>query len=160
MALQTLDGCVLSRSARPARAECFEFYAKHFNTVEINNSFYRLPAATTFDTWRESSPRDFCYAVKASRFITHMKKLKEPESSSEKFFLVAERLEKKLGPILVSTPAAMEAEYRTACQSFSRRCRRSTNTFLSFAMRVGLSRKCLNCCGSTRQRFVFTISRR
>src|SRR6185295_9977195 len=61
----------------------FQFYARHFDTVEINNSFYRLPTAKTFDAWRESSPRKFCFAVKASRFITHMKKLKEPESSAE-----------------------------------------------------------------------------
>ncbi|HKG98367.1 MAG TPA: DUF72 domain-containing protein [Pyrinomonadaceae bacterium] len=84
--------------------EMFQFYARHFNTVEINNSFYRLPTAQTFDAWRESSPRGFCFAVKASRFITHMKKLKEPESSSAKFFLAAERLGKKLGPILFQLP--------------------------------------------------------
>jgi uncharacterized protein YecE (DUF72 family) len=84
--------------------EMFQFYARHFDTVEINNSFYRLPAATTFDMWRESSPRQFCYAVKGSRFITHMKKLKDPVSSSEKFFLAAERLQEKLGPILFQLP--------------------------------------------------------
>ena len=84
--------------------EMFDFYARHFNTVEINNSFYRLPSANTFDMWRESSPKGFCYAVKASRFITHMKKLKDPESSSEKFFLVAERLQEKLGPVLFQLP--------------------------------------------------------
>ena len=85
-------------------AQMFEFYARHFDTVEINNSFYRLPTAKTFDTWRESSPRNFCFAVKASRFTNHMKKLKDPKSSSEKFFLVAERLEEKLGPILFQLP--------------------------------------------------------
>ena len=85
-------------------AEMFQFYARHFDTVEINNSFYRLPTANTFDNWRESSPPNFCYAVKASRFITHMKKLKDPESSSAKFFLVADRLERKLGPILFQLP--------------------------------------------------------
>ncbi len=85
-------------------SEMFQFYARYFDTVEINNSFYRLPTATTFDNWRESSPPNFCYAVKASRFITHMKKLKDPKSSSEKFFLVADRLAKKLGPILFQLP--------------------------------------------------------
>jgi uncharacterized protein YecE (DUF72 family) len=85
-------------------AEMFEFYARYFNTVEINNSFYRLPTAKTFDAWRESAPRDFVYAVKASRFITHMKKLKDPKPSSEKFFLVVDRLEKKLGVILFQLP--------------------------------------------------------
>ncbi len=85
-------------------SEMFQFYARHFDSVEINNSFYRLPTATTFDNWRDSAPRNFCYAVKGSRFITHMKKLKDPQSSSEKFFLVAERLGKKLGPILFQLP--------------------------------------------------------
>ena len=85
-------------------AQMFDFYAQHFDTVEINNSFYHLPLATTFDNWRDSSPARFQFAVKASRFITHMKKLKDPIPSSEKFFLVADRLGKKLGPILFQLP--------------------------------------------------------
>jgi uncharacterized protein YecE (DUF72 family) len=85
-------------------AQMFDFYARHFNTVEINNSFYHLPTAKTFDNWRESSPRGFQFAVKASRFITHMKKLKDPKPSSEKFFHVAQRLEQKLGPVLFQLP--------------------------------------------------------
>jgi uncharacterized protein YecE (DUF72 family) len=95
-------GVFYPTGTRPS--EMFQFYARHFDTVEINNSFYRLPTATTFDNWRESSPRNFCYAVKASRFITHMKKLKDPQSSSAKFFLVADRLDDKLGPILFQLP--------------------------------------------------------
>ena len=82
----------------------FEFYARHFNTVEINNSFYRLPTPQTFEAWRENAPRDFVFAVKASRFITHMKKLKDAKRSSEKFFLATDYLEKKLGPILFQLP--------------------------------------------------------
>ena len=85
-------------------SEMFDFYARHFDTVEINNSFYRLPAATTFDNWRDASPPNFCFAVKGSRFITHMKKLKDPKISSEKFFHVADRLGRKLGPILFQLP--------------------------------------------------------
>jgi len=85
-------------------SEMFQFYARHFNTVEINNSFYHLPTAKTFDNWRDSSPRGFLFAVKASRFITHMKKLKDPTSSSAKFFHVADRLEEKLGPVLFQLP--------------------------------------------------------
>ena len=85
-------------------SEMFEFFARHFNSVEINNSFYRLPSAQTFDAWRESAPEGFCFAVKASRFITHMKKLKDPQSSSAKFFLAAEHLREKLGPILFQLP--------------------------------------------------------
>jgi uncharacterized protein YecE (DUF72 family) len=82
----------------------FDFYAQHFDTVEINNSFYHLPSAKTFDNWRDSSPPTFLFAVKGSRFITHMKKLKDPRPSSEKFFSVADRLGRKLGPILFQLP--------------------------------------------------------
>ena len=85
-------------------AQMFEFYARHFDTVEINNSFYHLPSAQTFDNWRESSPPKFLFAVKASRFITHMKKLKDPDSSTQKFFHVADRLQEKLGPVLFQLP--------------------------------------------------------
>jgi uncharacterized protein YecE (DUF72 family) len=97
-----LDGVFYPSGTKPA--QMFEFYARHFDTVEINNSFYHLPSATTFDNWRDSSPPNFLYAVKASRFITHMKKLKDPKPSSEKFFAVADRLGKKLGPILFQLP--------------------------------------------------------
>src|SRR3546814_1161139 len=55
----------------------FAYYARQFDTVEINNSFYRLPKAETFDAWREQAPAGFCYAVKANRFITQAKKLKD-----------------------------------------------------------------------------------
>ena len=97
-----LDDVFYPAGTPPARM--FDFYAQHFDTVEINNSFYHLPSAKTFDNWRESSPPNFLFAVKGSRFITHMKKLKEPERSSEKFFLVAERLREKLGPVLFQLP--------------------------------------------------------
>ena len=97
-----LDDVFYPSGTKPA--QMFEFYAKHFNTVEINNSFYHLPSAKTFDNWRDSSPRGFLFAVKASRFITHMKKLKDPKPSAEKFFQVADRLGKKLGPVLFQLP--------------------------------------------------------
>ena len=80
------------------------FYARLFNTVELNNSFYHLPLATAFDSWRDTTPARFLFAVKGSRFITHMKKLKDPDSSTPKFFAGANRLEKKLGPVLFQLP--------------------------------------------------------
>ena len=55
--------------------EQFDFYKKYFSTVEINNSFYRLPLAKTFSSWKSTSPPNFIFSVKASRFFTHMKKL-------------------------------------------------------------------------------------
>lgn len=87
-----------------ATSQMLAFYQRYFNTVEVNNSFYRLPTDAAFDTWRETTPDSFRFAVKASRFITHMKKLKDPDSSSAKFFAGAERLEKKLGPVLFQLP--------------------------------------------------------
>jgi uncharacterized protein YecE (DUF72 family) len=82
----------------------FSHYALTFDTVEINNSFYRLPDAETFATWREQAPRHFLYAVKASRFLTHMKKLKDPEEPLIRFFDRAGHLRPNLGPILYQLP--------------------------------------------------------
>jgi uncharacterized protein YecE (DUF72 family) len=90
--------------AKLAPKEMFDFYSLHFDTVELNNTFYRLPQPETFESWSDNSPDNFLFAVKASRFITHMKKLKDPESSTVKFFDGAERLGRKLGPILFQLP--------------------------------------------------------
>jgi uncharacterized protein YecE (DUF72 family) len=82
----------------------FAYYAREFDTVEINNSFYRLPSADAFDTWRQQAPSGFLYAVKASRYLTHMKKLKDPEEPLQRFFERASRLSNTLGPILYQLP--------------------------------------------------------
>jgi uncharacterized protein YecE (DUF72 family) len=81
-----------------------EYYAERFNTVEINNSFYRLPPPATFDAWRKRVPGHFVYAVKASRFLTHMKKLKDPEPALKRLFASATRLRRSLGPVLYQLP--------------------------------------------------------
>jgi uncharacterized protein YecE (DUF72 family) len=81
-----------------------EYYATHFDTVEINNSFYRLPEADTFAEWRRRVPRSFVYAVKASRYLTHMKKLKEPGPPVALFFSRASKLGQRLGPVLYQLP--------------------------------------------------------
>jgi uncharacterized protein YecE (DUF72 family) len=82
----------------------FAYYAKHFDTVEINNTFYRLPQAETFDVWREQAPQGFCYALKFSRYGSHLKRLKEPDAPLERFLDRARRLQEYLGPILVQLP--------------------------------------------------------
>ncbi len=84
--------------------EQFRFYCQHFDTVEVNNSFYKLPSAKTFDDWHNKAPAKFLFAVKASRFITHMKKLKGGKSTFSKFFSHANGLGKKLGPVLFQLP--------------------------------------------------------
>lgn len=81
-----------------------EFYSRQFDTVELNNSFYRLPTEVAFDNWRQSTPADFVFAVKASRFLTHQKKLKDPANALENLLPRASRLSTKLGPILFQLP--------------------------------------------------------
>lgn len=85
-------------------AEMLPFYLRDFDTVELNNTFYQLPKEESFDTWRKSTPQDFVFAVKGSRFLTHMVKLKEPERGLANFLPRAERLRSKLGPILWQLP--------------------------------------------------------
>lgn len=80
------------------------YYAQRFDAVEVNNTFYRLPAAAVFERWREETPAGFTIALKYSRYGTHMKRLKEPRSHLEPFLRRAERLGPRLGPILVQLP--------------------------------------------------------
>ena len=86
------------------QSQWFQFYAARFDTVEINNSFYRLPEAETFARWREQAPAQFLYAVKASRFLTHMKKLKDPDDPLRRFFSGAGELGGRLGAVLYQLP--------------------------------------------------------
>ena len=88
----------------------FDHYALTFDTVEINNTFYRLPPPETFVKWREQAPRRFLYAVKASRFLTHMKKLKDPEEPLFRFFESARQLGPRLGPVLYQLPPGWKVD--------------------------------------------------
>jgi uncharacterized protein YecE (DUF72 family) len=82
----------------------YEHYARTFDTVEINNSFYRLPEKQTFVSWRLKAPVRFVYAVKASRYLTHMRKLKDPADPLALFFDRARALGPHLGPVLYQLP--------------------------------------------------------
>ncbi len=82
----------------------FELYAEKFDTVELNNSFYKLPNVETFRDWHDAAPRNFLFAVKASRFITHNLKLKNPQNALDNILSRAEVLGKKLGPVLFQLP--------------------------------------------------------
>lgn len=82
----------------------FEYYADAFDTVEINNSFYRLPKPETFESWRKQAPPGFCYAVKANRFLTQAKKLKDCEEPIQRMMASFGSLKPALGPILYQLP--------------------------------------------------------
>jgi len=81
-----------------------DYYSKKFSTVEINNSFYNLPERKTLQLWKETTPSGFIFSVKASRYITHMKKLNEPEDALNRFLKRITVLDEKLGPVLFQLP--------------------------------------------------------
>jgi uncharacterized protein YecE (DUF72 family) len=80
------------------------YYAGRFGTAEINNSFYRLPERETLLRWRSAVPEGFVFSVKASRYLTHMKKLKDAQEPLERLLDRVDALEDKLGPILFQLP--------------------------------------------------------
>jgi uncharacterized protein YecE (DUF72 family) len=82
----------------------FGIYSRVFDTVEINNTFYRLPSPSVFKGWRTQAPDGFCYAVKVSRYVTHMKKLKDAAEPLNRFIDRARLLEERLGPLLYQLP--------------------------------------------------------
>lgn len=84
--------------------EWLAYYCKTFKTVEINNTFYRLPSKAVFEKWRDSVPGGFRFVVKANRFITHIKRLKDPERSVRNFLVNMGGLGEKLSPVLFQLP--------------------------------------------------------
>ncbi len=91
------------------KREWFIYYAQHFDTVEINNTFYHLPKAKTFQRWHDQAPPGFCYTLKFSRYGSHLKKLKESKQSIGQFMERAAHLGRFLGPILVQLPPRWKA---------------------------------------------------
>ena len=89
----------------------FEYYLKFFKTLELNSPFYRLPASATFESWKKKVPDDFIFAVKASRYITHIKKLKDTKESVNNFFERVDKLEEKLGVVLFQLPPSLKYNY-------------------------------------------------
>ena len=88
----------------PAR-DHFAFYAQHFDTVELNNSFYRQPPRERFEAWREQAPPGFLFAVKGSRYVTHIKRLAVEKKSIDLVIDAALGLGDTLGPILFQLQA-------------------------------------------------------
>jgi uncharacterized protein YecE (DUF72 family) len=86
------------------KAKWLEAYAREFDTVELNNTFYRLPSAVQFRRWRAAVPHGFLFAVKASRFLTHLKRLRDPEQPIDLLLTRASELRSVLGPILYQLP--------------------------------------------------------
>jgi uncharacterized protein YecE (DUF72 family) len=87
-----------------------EYYATHFDVVELNASFYRLPDSETFQKWRQRTPVGFVWAVKMNRYVTHVRRLKNVESAICHFYEAVLSLGDKLGPILIQLPPSLVYE--------------------------------------------------
>jgi uncharacterized protein YecE (DUF72 family) len=87
-----------------------EHYAESFATVENNGAFYRLPQRSTFERWRSEVPDGFVMAVKASRFLTHLKRLREPKEPVDRLMNAAAGLGDRLGPVLLQLPPTLQAD--------------------------------------------------
>lgn len=101
------------------KSRWLEFYAQIFSTIEVNATFYRQVSQSTFERWRDKTPGGFIWAVKANRFITHIRRLQNVEDSLEKFFSQISVLGEKLGPVLFQLPPSLAFEPHAAEGFFS-----------------------------------------
>jgi len=95
-------------------------YSKHFNSVELNNTFYRIPSIKTVENWREQTPDDFIFAAKFPRSISHSKTIGGDDEKLEVFLRNISHLEEKLGPILLQLPPTLQEETENLAQFFSK----------------------------------------
>ena len=93
----------------PSR-DYLSYYSRHFRTVEVNYSFYHLPRPSTYENWAAQTPHDFTFAVKLSKFITHVRRLSGVDAELEKFLGNASALGGKLGPLLVQLPPSFKLD--------------------------------------------------
>ena len=101
------------------QARWLEHYAADFATVEINNTFYRLPRPETFAQWCERTPDDFVLTVKASRYLTHIKRLRQPAEPVARLMAGLRALGSKLGPVLIQLPPDMRVEIDLLAETLS-----------------------------------------
>ena len=94
--------------------EFLKYYTKTFNASEVNTTFYHIPKLSTVEGWISSVPKGFKFCVKMSKYITHLKRLKEPEQPIERFFGGIEPLQKYVGPILIQLPPSLKFNFETA----------------------------------------------
>lgn len=92
------------------KSEWLGFYMQHFDTVEINNTFYHLPKETSVERWHKQAPKNFVYTVKANRYITHIKRLKDTSEEVSRFFERIEPLGPNLGPVLYQLPPGLHKD--------------------------------------------------
>jgi uncharacterized protein YecE (DUF72 family) len=92
------------------KSKWFEYYSGQFDTVEINNTFYHQPKEVIIQRWHKIAPTGFLFAVKANRFITHIKKLKDTSEPLRRFFDGIDLLKHNLGPVLYQLPPSLHID--------------------------------------------------
>src|SRR5215204_5634798 len=97
--------------AKLASSKWLPFYAQSFSSTEINGSFYRLPSQETVIKWMEQVPKNFVFCPKMSRYLSHMKKLNDPEEPMERFFEVFKPMKKQMGPVLIQLPRMVKFKF-------------------------------------------------
>ena len=97
-----------------------EHYAESFATVESNNAFYMLPKPETFAAWARRTPEDFVMAVKVSRYLTHIRRLRDPSEPVQRFLEHAKHLGSKLGPVLLQLPPNLKSDLGNLDQTLTR----------------------------------------
>jgi len=111
------------------KSRWLEHYAEHFDTVELNNTFYHLPKQQTVVNWNKRVPEDFLYTVKASRYITHIKRLKDIDEPLETFLQRAALLKDKLGPVLYQLPPSLHKDLDLLSNFAKRLPKKTINVF-------------------------------
>jgi hypothetical protein len=127
----------------------FAWYAGNLGSVEINDTFCQLPQPAVLAEWCDRTPRGFVFACKASRYITHMKKLKDPTETTARFFAAIVALGDKLEPILFQLPPPAGISMPIGSRGFSTRCRRASGSLSSFGTKAGSPRGCSSCSRAT-----------
>ena len=89
-------------------ADYLPFYAQHFSCTEINSSFYHLPRATTVEGWINKVPKQFKFCPKISRYVTHIKRLRQVDEALEKFFVTISLIKTNIGPVLIQLPPSLK----------------------------------------------------
>lgn len=115
-------------------AEYLTYYARHYDITEINTSFYHTPRTSTVEGWANKVPKGFKFCPKMSRYLTHIKRLKEPEEPLEVFFNAFEPMLKMIGPVLVQLPPSLKFD-KDVASNFYEVLHRKYKTY-KFAMEV------------------------
>lgn len=114
--------------AKLSKEELLPYFARSFNTVELNNTFYHLPKETTVKGWYKKAPKNFLFSVKASRFITHIKRLANLGDSLQVFLARMNLLKEKLGPILYQLPPSMKKDSKALISFLKKLPKKKRNT--------------------------------